>query len=143
MNKLVLVAGLSVALAACGDKTAPTEEPAASDAATPAETVAAATAETASRDVPTGTFEYMSDGDKTTTVVKPDGTYTDSKEGKVIESGTWKQDADGKACFTETTPPAGEESKTVCFTTGETGPDGTFTATPDDGGEVLTVKKTA
>ena len=141
MKKLILVAGLSVALAACGDNAAPTEEPAATDAAAPAETDAAAT--TASREVPTGTFEYMSDGDQTITVVKEDGTYTDSKEGEVIESGTWKQDAEGRACFTETTPPEGEESKTVCFTTGETGPDGTFTATPDDGGEVLTVKKTA
>ena len=143
MKKLVLVAGLSVALAACGDNAAPTEEPAATDAAAPAETVAEGAAETASRDVPTGTFEYMSDGDMTVTEVKPDGTYTDSKEGEVIESGTWKQDAEGRACFTETTPPEGEESKTVCFTTGETQPDGSFTATPDDGGEVLTVKKTA
>ena len=143
MNRLVLVAGLSVALAACGDKTAPTEEAAATDAAAPAEPASGAIAETASRDVPTGTFEYTSDGDKTVTEVKPDGTYTDSKDGEVIESGTWKQDADGKACFTETTPPAGEESKTVCFTSSETRPDGTFTATPDDGGEVLTVKKTA
>lgn len=139
MKKLVLVAGLSVALAACGDNAAPTEEPTATEAAAPTE----ATVETASRDVPTGTFEYMSDGDMTITEVKPDGTYTDSKEGEVIESGTWKQDAEGRACFTETTPPAGEESKTVCFTTGETQADGTFTATPDDGGEVLTVKKTA
>jgi hypothetical protein len=128
MKKLVLMAALSVALAGCGeseeaDDTAALEAPAAT------ETVAESSA---------GTYEFDMDGKATVSVLNADGTYADSQDGKVIETGTWEDRDDGKTCFDA----EGDDDPIVCYTLGETGPDGTFVATPDNGTDPLTVKKT-
>lgn len=129
MKKLVLMAALGVALAGCNkaeeaDDTAAMETPAAT------ETVAESSA---------GTYEFEIDGKTTVGVLNADGTYTDSQDGKVIESGTWEDRDDGKTCFDA----EGDDTPVTCYTIGETGADGTFVATPDDGTEPLTIKKTA
>ena len=46
---------------------------------------------------------------------------------------------DGKTCFDA----EGDDTAVVCYTIAETGADGTFVATPDDGGDPLTIRKTA
>ena len=131
MKNLVLAVGLSLALAACNnaaeeaDETAVTEAPAATEAAD-AETSA-------------GTYEFDMEGTATVAVLNADGTYTDTQGGAVIESGTWEDRDDGKTCFDA----EGDDTAVVCYTIAETGADGTFVATPDDGGDPLTIRTTA
>jgi hypothetical protein len=124
------MAALAGALAACGDAaeesddTTAVEEPAATQAAV--------------EESSAGTYEFDMDGTPTVAVLKPDGTYTDTQDGEVIESGTWEDRDDGKTCF----DPEGDEAPSVCYTIGETAADGTFVATPDDGSDPLTIRKT-
>ena len=125
MKNLVLLAALAGALAACGD------------AAEEADDTATAEAAAAAEETMAGTYEFDVDGKTTTAVLTPEGTYTDSVDGEVVESGTW-MDMDGKTCFN----PEGDDTPETCFTVGETGPDGTFVATGEDG-TVLTIKKVA
>jgi hypothetical protein len=124
MKKLVLIAAVA-ALAACNQNKA---EPA------PAPSEPAAAATTASM---AGTYEFTFQDKATTTVIKDDGTYEDSQDGKVIESGKWTQ-AGGQTCFDDTGPNAA-----VCWTTTEPDSTGSFTATSTDGKTVLQIKKTA
>ena len=57
---------------------------------------------------------------------------TDSDaEGNVVAEGSWAV-VDGKTCFTPTT----EGVEAMCFTESEPAEDGSFTATPDEGGPV-------
>ena len=125
MKRLVLAAALTGALAACGN---PAEE--SDDPAGPIATEAAADEGWA------GTYEFQVEGKNTTAVMTADGTYTDTVDGEVVESGTWEENADGQVCF----DPAGEDTPVTCFTAGEPGEDGTFVATPDEG-EPLTIRK--
>jgi len=134
MNKLVLVAALSAALGACSQAA---EE--ADDSATAAATETPVAAETtaAAADSAAGTYEFTLDGKATTSVLKPDGSYEDSQDGKVTEKGLWSEH-DGKVCF----DPEGEDTPGICYTTTEPDADGVFTATGDDG-TAMTIKKTA
>ena len=125
MRNLILLAALGVALAGCDRAAEEADEPTAS--AAPAATEAAA-------DTMAGTYEFEVDGVKTTAVLNPDGTYTDSTEGTVTETGTWME-MDGKTCF----DPEGDPGET-CFTSTEPDAEGVFVATPDEG-EPLTIKK--
>jgi hypothetical protein len=129
MRNLVLVAALSVTLAACGDAAEEADDTAAVE--TPAATEAVA-AETSA-----GTYEFEMDGVATVAVLNPDGTYTDTQDGEVIETGTWEDRDDGTACFDS----EGGDDTVVCYTLSEAAEDGTQTATPDDGSETLTVRK--
>ena len=125
MKKWIGLVGIAT-LAACQQAEAPAEEEAATEAAAP---------EAASI---VGTYEETNaDGKVVTTAINEDGTYTESIDGAVTESGTWTQ-ADGQDCF----DPEGDEAPTRCFTTSEMAEDGTFTATPVGGGDAITVKKT-
>ena len=130
MKRLVLVAMLAGALAACGDAAEEADDTA-TEAPAPVETVAA--------DSMAGTYEFEMDGKVTTAVLNPDGTYADSQDGEVVESGTWREMDDGMTCFDA----EGEDTAEVCFTTTEPDAEGVFTATPNDGSEPLTVKKIA
>lgn len=133
MNRLVLVAALAGALAACGDAaeevddTAATEEVAAAPEATPASSA--------------GNYDVtMADGTKFTSAINADGTYEDKDaDGKVTESGTWEDRPDGKTCFDS----EGGDDTVVCFTVGEAAEDGSMVATPDNGTEPVTIKKVA
>lgn len=128
MKKLVLVAALTAALAGCDNAAEEADDTAAVETPTATET-----AETSA-----GTYEYQVDGKLTIAVMAPDGTYSDSQDGNVIETGLWEDRDDGKVCF----DPEGADTPGICYTVGETGPDGTFVATPEDGGDPLTIKKT-
>lgn len=133
MNRLVLVAALAGALAACGD--------AAEEADDTAATEEAAAAPEAAPTGSAGTYEVtMADGTKFTSLLNPDGTYEDKgADGAVTESGTWEDRPDGKTCFDS----AGGDDTVVCFTVGEADADGSMVATPDNGTDPLTIKKTA
>lgn len=131
MKRLVLIAALAGSLAACGDAAEEADD-----------TATAETAEATPEAEPTssaGTYEFDMDGTTTVATLNPDGTYADTQDGEVIESGTWEDRDDGKTCFDS----EGGDDTVVCFTMGETGADGTFVATPDDGSEPLTIKKTS
>jgi hypothetical protein len=131
MKKLILVATLAGALAACGQAAEESDEPAATETAAPAATPTSSA----------GTYEVtMADGTKFTSVMNADGTYTDTDaDGKTQETGTWEDRADGKTCFDS----EGGDDTVVCFTLGAAAADGSMVATPDDGSEPLTVKKTS
>jgi len=133
MKRLILIAALTGALAACNQAAEDTDE------AAPAETAAATPAATPTSSA--GTYEVtMKDGTKFTSVLNADGTYTDTDaDGKTQETGKWEDRPDGKTCFDS----EGGDDKVVCFTVGEAAADGSMTATPDDGTDPLTIKKTA
>jgi hypothetical protein len=126
MRTIVLLASVA-ALCACNqNKTEPA--PAASEAAaTPS---AAATAASMA-----GTYEYTYQDKVTTTVMKDDGTYEDTQDGKVIEKGKWAQKND-QVCFDD--EGANPEQ---CWTTTEPDSMGRFTATSADGKTVLHITK--
>jgi len=126
------VAALSVALAGCDKAAEEADEP---DPAATTEAAATATPTSSA-----GTYEVtQKDGTKFTSVLNPDGTYQDAgADGKVAEKGTW-QDKDGKVCFDS----EGGDDKVICFAVGEAAADGSMVATPDDGSDALTVKKTS
>lgn len=132
MKRLVLVGLLAGALAACGDAAEEADD-----------TTTAETAEATPAAEPTswaGTYDVaMADGMKFTSVLNPDGTYTDTGEdGTVTETGTWEERPDGKVCFDS----EGGDDTVNCFTAGDEQADGTMVVTPDDGSDPLTVKKT-
>lgn len=130
MKRLVIVTALAGALAGCGNPAEESDEPVA------AETTAMPTE--AAADSSAGTYEVtLPDGSKMTSVLSPDGTYQDmDAAGAVAQSGTWVE-RDGQTCFT----PADGEPET-CYTVSEQQADGTMTATPADGSEPLTIRKT-
>jgi hypothetical protein len=129
MRTFVLLAAVA-ALGACSQAAEePDDTAAAEPAATPTATAAAA-------DGKAGTYEFVLDGKKTTSVLMADGRYSDTQDGKVTETGLWAEH-DGKTCF----DPAGDDTPGTCFTTTEPDANGVFTATPDSGGEPLTITK--
>ena len=124
MKKLVLIAALGLGLAACDNAAEESDDPVTEETAASADEGMA------------GTYEFELEGVPTTAVLTPDGKYTDSQDGEVVESGVWMERADGKVCF----DPEGDDTPETCFTIGETGSDGAFVATPDEG-EPLTIRK--
>jgi hypothetical protein len=128
MKKLIAIAALA-ALCACADNDA------AEDEAVAEETAAPAPAETVSSMA--GTYEFELDGVPTVSVLNADGTYADTQNGEVTETGTWAE-RDGKTCF----DPMGDDTPETCFTTTEPDAEGVFTATADDG-TVLTITRTS
>ena len=133
MKRLILAAAMAGALTACGDVAEEADEP---EAVATAETAPEAAAASSA-----GTYEVTTpDGMTFISVLDPDGTYEDrDAEGAVTESGTWEDRPDGKTCFDTTD---GDDS-VICFTVGEAAADGSQVATPDNGDEPLTIKKTA
>lgn len=128
MRKIVLVAAVA-ALAACNQNKAEPAPAASEAAATPAATVTAAATDMA------GTYNYTYEGKATVTVMKEDGTYEDTQDGKSIEKGKWTQ-KDGQTCFADD---KGDPAK--CWTTTEPDSMGMFTATSLDGKTVLQITK--
>lgn len=121
--------GATVALAACSSEPAPKPTPEAK------ETVADA----ASTAVTPGTYEYtLPDGTKGSSVMAPDGTYTNT-EGDTVLTGTWSVNDKQKTCFD---PEGYDPAEPVhCYATTEPDTNGTFTATRDGDGAVLAVTK--
>ena len=115
--KLFAIVLAATALAACSNK-AP--EPAPSD--------------TAPVKISAGTYNVTQpDGSRMFTMLNANGTYTDSVNGEVTESGAWEGKDDGSTCFT---PAEGSTAKARCYTSGPAAADGSFTATPDSGDPV-------
>jgi hypothetical protein len=118
----------ATALASCSSEPAP--EP------TPEETETVA-AEPTMADM-AGAYEFtMPDGSKGSSVMNADGTYTDT-QGDQVETGAWTL-TDGKTCFDPTGDDPAQPSR--CYATTEPDANGVFTATRDDDGTVVTVKK--
>lgn len=121
MKRLAIMIA-ATALAACSNKAAP-ESPA---------------AEAATAEISAGTYDVtQADGTRMFAVLNANGTYTDSVDGAVVESGTWERKDDGSTCFT---PAEGSSAKPSCYTGGALAADGSFTATPDSG-EPVKAKK--
>lgn len=133
MRNLILVAVLSTALAACNNAAEESDEPA-------PEATTEAAAPVATETSSAGTYEVTTaDGTKFTSTLNADGTYQDTgADGTETEKGTW-EDKDGKTCFDS----EGGDEQVICFTVGEAAADGTMVATPDDGTDPLTIKKTS
>lgn len=131
MIKKAFVAAALAGLAACGNpaEEADNPEPTAVEAA-----VAPGEASYA------GTYEVnLPDGTIRTSVLNADGTFADSVDGEVVDTGTWEETAPDRVCFAHRGPD-GSIAPSMCYTAGEMAEDGTFTVTPDDGPE-LTLKK--
>jgi len=128
MKKLALIAAV-VALCACSQEA---KEPANTGAIeTPAP------AETTAMDDPAGTYDVKRyNGGNGTTIIKPDGTYTDTGPDGTTKSGTFAR-KDGKWCFDS----EGDEPE-VCWTISEPGADGSFNAT-DPKGHTVTARRRA
>lgn len=124
MKQAIAVATFALALAACGDAAEESDDP----VPTATETVAAESW--------TGIYEFEVDGQTTTSTLLADGTYTDTVDGEVVQSGQWEENAARKVCF----DPAGDEVAIACYAAGEVADDGTMVVTPDEG-EPLTVRK--
>jgi len=115
------IALAAIGVAACSN-TAPDESPSEAEALT----------------VSVGSYTITgADGSRTMAVLNDNGTYTDTVNGVVSNTGTWENKADGSTCFTRAEE---SDSKPVCYTLSDPAEDGSFTATPDEGDPVR-VKK--
>ena len=133
MKKMLVVATL-VAVSACSKPApAPDAEPSAAAAATaPAAAVMAADGQS-----PVGTFKVTApDGKVYTEVVKADGTYESSLDGKVNETGKWEQKSPNVYCYTKDAPDAAQKCND------EKVENGVWTSKGPDG-KVATVERVA
>jgi hypothetical protein len=98
MKKILVIAAL-VAVSACS-KPAPAPDAA---AGTAPEAAAPAAASLAADGKPAdGSYKVTtSDGKILMDEVKPDGTYSTSSDGKVIETGKWEQKSPSQYCYTK------------------------------------------
>ena len=110
MKRLIIAAAV-VALAGCKS-----EAPAPEATATAEATTAAAAEPLAADGKPTpGNFKITTaDGKIGMEEVKADGTYVDTIDGKVVETGKWVQKSPTEYCYTKD----GEGAKEVCNTEG-------------------------
>lgn len=125
MRKLVVLAG-ALALAACGgsDNAAEADAPAEVEATTPA-----------ADDPLVGNFGGVTeDGKAWTSAMNADGTYQDTLDGEVAETGTWTHEGD-QVCFA----PAAEEGEAAaassCLTLLNVNDDGSLLMTDAEGNE--------
>lgn len=123
MKRLIIAAAV-VALAGCNS-----EAPAPEATAT-AEATTAAAAPMAADGKPTpGNFKITTaDGKVVMEEVKADGTYVDTVDGKVVETGRWVQKSPTEYCYTKD----GEGAKEVCNTEGVDAK-GVWTSTNSEG----------
>ena len=125
-----MILAACAALAACGSNEA--DETAGDDAAASA---GETTGDVAATDM-AGTYEItMSDGRVAIQTLNADGTYSDTIDGQVTESGTWRQSGD-QLCYTA--QGAASES---CYSGGPANADGSFEVTGPDGTVSSTVRR--
>jgi hypothetical protein len=98
MKKMLAIAALA-ALAACNQ---PAPAPEAEASAAPEAAAPAAETLAADGNPSHGTFKVtMSDGKVLMDEVKPDGTYSTTDNGKVVETGKWEQKSPSQYCYTK------------------------------------------
>lgn len=107
MRKHLTIAVLA-ALAACSK---PAPAPDAEASAEPVAATAAATTNVAADGKPSvGMFKVMThDGKTIMEDVKADGTYSDTIDGKVVETGKWNQKSPSQYCYTSDEKGAAEK----------------------------------
>ncbi len=79
------------------------------------------------------------DGESWTSTLAPDGTYEDTINGEVTETGTWTETA-GLTCFVVDVAEGEVAEEAECFTVGEVAEDGTVVVT-NAAGEQSTLTK--
>lgn len=82
-----------------------------------------------------GTYDYMNEGKPRSSEMKPDGTYQDTVDGKVVESGTWSA-TNGEICFQDD-----KNDPKQCWTTTKADAKGKFMATSTDGKATIEITK--
>ena len=107
MKRILMIAALA-SLAACSKN-----EPAPAPEATPAAAVTPAEVLAADGKSPVGKFTITtSDGEVINEELKADGTYVDTVDGKVVETGKWNQKSPEQYCFTKDEEGATEKCNT-------------------------------
>lgn len=132
MRGIVLVAALA-ALAACNERAA---DPAAgaTDAAAAATPTAAAEVMAADGKSPVGNYRITTaEGEEFMEELKADGTYVQTKDGEVTETGRWEQKTPSNYCYT-----SDEEGSTQECNTEQVDANGVWT-TVNPEGETATV----
>ncbi|MCA1660865.1 MAG: hypothetical protein LC648_01350 [Novosphingobium sp.] len=110
MKRIIAIAALA-SVAACSERAAAPEPT--SEAA--AESTTAAVAETVAADgkPSVGTYKVTtSDGKVFMEEVKADGTYVQTQDGKVVETGKWVQKSPSQYCYTKDAEGAKEKCNT-------------------------------
>ncbi len=125
MNKIIMVAAMSALVAACGQPAAEVDE-VDSSAAVEAEAVEVMAAD--GQPAP-GTYRVTSsEGVVATEVLNADGTYTETTDGEVTDTGRWNQKSPEEYCYTSDA----EGSEEICNS--ETvDENGVWTSTGSDG----------
>jgi hypothetical protein len=132
MRKIVVIAALAT-IAACSK---PAPAPEATDTAADTTAAAAPAVQTMAADgkPSTGTYKITtSDGEEFMEEVKADGTYVDTKDGKVVETGRWEQKSPALYCWTKDAP----DAKQVC--SDEKVENGVYTSTNQETKKTSTV----
>ncbi len=132
MKKIILVAAIAT-ISACNQAEAPAEAEATSEAAAEQVSVAA-------DGLPSVGVYYVTHADGTTTTfeAKEDGTYTSTDaDGKVTETGKWRQESQAVWCELPDTEGATE----VCYD--ERMEDGVYKSTSRATGETATITRPA
>ena len=114
MKRIIVIAALAT-VAACSEPAPAPEATADAGAEAAAEATPAAAAQTVAADgqPSTGTFKVTtSDGKVFTEEVKPDGTYVQTQDGKVVETGKWVQKSPSQYCVTKDEAGATEKCNT-------------------------------
>jgi hypothetical protein len=113
MRNILLMSALAATLSACG-AAEPAKAP--EKPKTPDEQMV-------------GMYEFTGpDGQKMTSVLQANHSYSDATSGIVSDGGTWEL-KDGKVCFTSANPGKAVE----CYMMSGSAADGTLMATPDKG----------
>jgi hypothetical protein len=110
MKRIIVIAALAT-VTACSQPAPAPEATAEASADVPA----AATVQTVAADgqPSTGTFKVTTaDGKVFMEEVKPDGTYVQTQDGKVVQTGTWVQKSPSQYCVTKDAEGAKEECNT-------------------------------
>ena len=130
MKRIVLVAALATVTACSQSEPAPeaTEEAAAPAPAAPSLAADGGPA--------VGTYRVTtSDGKVVIEEVRADGTYTDTVDGEVVETGRWEQKSPEQYCYTKDEAGATQECNTEAVDA-----DGVWTS-KDSEGKVATVER--
>lgn len=139
MKKTASLIALAAAIAACSPADRePAAEP--TEAATPEPATAETSASLAADGQPAhGNYKITrKDGTVIMSEVRPDGTYTDTIDGEVVETGRWEQPSPDVYCYT-----SDEEGAAQVCNDEAVDANGVWTSTNRETGEAATVERVA